>query len=100
MKAGPVGIMVVHPEGADPVSPRQMITELVTNMVQIFLAVILLGLYGAFELCGALAIHHHRRDSGRDQHQYFVLELVWLSWQLHSGVHLHHSDGICICRAW
>jgi hypothetical protein len=43
MKAGPVGIMVVHPEGADPVSPRQMITEFVTNVVQILLAVILLG---------------------------------------------------------
>jgi hypothetical protein len=43
MKAGPVGIMVVHPEGADPLSPRQMITELVTNMFQVLLAVLLLG---------------------------------------------------------
>ena len=43
MKAGPVGIMVIHPEGAEPIAPGQMITELVTNIVQILLAVILLG---------------------------------------------------------
>ncbi len=43
MKAGPVGIMVIHPEGAEPIAPRQLITELVTNVIQILLAVILLG---------------------------------------------------------
>jgi len=43
MKAGPVGIMVIHPEGAEPIAPRQLITELVTNIIQVLLAVILLG---------------------------------------------------------
>jgi hypothetical protein len=43
MKAGPVGIMVIHPEGTEPIAPRQLITELITNIVQVFLAVLLLG---------------------------------------------------------
>jgi len=43
MQAGPVGIMIVHPEGVNPLSPRQMLTELVTNIFQVLLAIILLG---------------------------------------------------------
>jgi hypothetical protein len=43
MKAGPVGIMVIHPEGAEPVTPRQMITELVTNIIQVLFAIMLLA---------------------------------------------------------
>jgi hypothetical protein len=43
MKAGPVGIMVIHPEGTEPIAPGQLVTELVTNIVQILLAVMLLG---------------------------------------------------------
>jgi hypothetical protein len=43
MKAGPTGLLVYHATGQDPLSPRQMITELVTNIFQIFLAVLLLG---------------------------------------------------------
>ena len=43
MKAGPVGIMIIHPEGTEPIAPRQLVTELVTNIVQVLLAVILLG---------------------------------------------------------
>lgn len=43
IKAGPTGVLVYHATGQEPLSPRQMITELVTNIVQIFLAVLLLG---------------------------------------------------------
>jgi len=42
MKAGPTGILIYRAGGMDGMA-RQMITELVTNMVQIFLAVLLLG---------------------------------------------------------
>ncbi len=42
LKAGPSGIMV-YKAGPAQLMGRQMITELVTNMVQIFLAVLLLG---------------------------------------------------------
>lgn len=43
IKAGPIGIMVYHPTGGDPLSPRQMLIELGTNIVQVLLAVLLLG---------------------------------------------------------
>lgn len=43
LKAGPTGILVYHPEGASALSPKQMLTELGTNIVQILLAVLLLG---------------------------------------------------------
>lgn len=43
IKAGPIGLMVYHPTGYDALSPRQMLTELGTNIVQVLLAVFLLG---------------------------------------------------------
>jgi len=42
IKAGPVGLLVYHPTGYDALSPRQMLTELGTNVVQVLLAVFLL----------------------------------------------------------
>jgi hypothetical protein len=42
IKAGPIGLMVYHPTGYDALSPRQMLTELGTNIVQVLLAVFLL----------------------------------------------------------
>lgn len=41
--AGPVGIMIFHPEASLALKPGQLITEFVTNLVQILLAVFLLG---------------------------------------------------------
>jgi hypothetical protein len=43
IKAGPIGLMVYHPTGYDALSPRQMLTELGTNIVQVLLAVFLMG---------------------------------------------------------
>jgi hypothetical protein len=43
MKAGPTGLLVYRAGGMGGLTARQMITELVTNIVQIFLAVLLLG---------------------------------------------------------
>lgn len=43
IKAGPIGLMVYHPTGYDALSPRQMLTELGTNIVQVLVAVFLLG---------------------------------------------------------
>jgi len=43
IKAGPIGLMVYHPTGYDALSPRQMLTELATNIIQVLLAVFLLG---------------------------------------------------------
>lgn len=43
MKAGPTGILVYRAGGMGGMTPRQLITELVTNIVQVFLAVLLLG---------------------------------------------------------
>jgi hypothetical protein len=43
IKTGPIGLMVYHPTGYDALSPRQMLTELGTNIVQVLLAVFLLG---------------------------------------------------------
>jgi hypothetical protein len=43
IKAGPIGLMVYHPTGYDALSPRQMLRELGTNIVQVLLAVFLLG---------------------------------------------------------
>lgn len=43
IKAGPIGLMVYHPTGYDALSPRQLLTELATNIIQVFLAVLLLG---------------------------------------------------------
>jgi hypothetical protein len=43
MKAGPTGLLVYRAGGMGGLTPRQLMTELVTNIVQIFLAVLLLG---------------------------------------------------------
>jgi hypothetical protein len=43
MQAGPTGLLVYRSTGMDGLTARQLITELVTNIVQIFLAVLLLG---------------------------------------------------------
>jgi hypothetical protein len=43
MQAGPTGLLVYRSAGMGGLTARQLITELVTNMVQIFLAVLLLG---------------------------------------------------------
>ena len=43
MKAGPIGLLVYRAGGMNGLTPRQLITELVTNIIQIFLAILLLG---------------------------------------------------------
>jgi hypothetical protein len=43
MKQGPAGILIVHPEGAEAMSPRQLGTELATNIVSAWLAALLLA---------------------------------------------------------
>src|ERR1041384_8121634 len=43
MKAGPTGILVYRAGGMDGISFRPMLTELVTNIVQFFLVILLLG---------------------------------------------------------
>src|SRR5258707_4299244 len=43
LKAGPVGILIYHPAGQDALSLRPLLTELGTNIVQVLLAVFLLG---------------------------------------------------------
>lgn len=43
MKAGPIGLMVYHPNGDEGLSPKRMLTELGTNILQVLIAVILLG---------------------------------------------------------
>jgi hypothetical protein len=43
LKAGPVGILVYHPVGQDALTLRPLLTEFATNVVQVLLAVVLLG---------------------------------------------------------
>ena len=43
MKSGPTGMVVYRAEGMGGVALRPLITEFVTNVIQIFLAVLLLG---------------------------------------------------------
>lgn len=43
MKAGPVGLMVYHPTGNEGLTPKQLFTELGTNILQVLIAVLLLG---------------------------------------------------------
>ena len=43
LKAGPVGILIYHPVGEEGLSLRPLLTELGTNIVQVLLAVFLLG---------------------------------------------------------
>src|SRR5215472_17387426 len=43
LNAGPVGILVYHPVGQDALTLRPLLTEFVTNVVQVLLAVVLLG---------------------------------------------------------
>jgi hypothetical protein len=52
IKAGPIGLMVYHPTGYDALSPRQMLIELGTNMLQVFIAVILLGQTRVYTFAG------------------------------------------------
>jgi len=43
IEAGPTGFMVVHPHGSKALAPGQLLTELATNIVQVFIAILLLG---------------------------------------------------------
>ena len=43
-RAGPTGILVYHPRGEQPLSPRQLITELVSNVMGALIAAFLLSL--------------------------------------------------------
>jgi hypothetical protein len=52
IKAGPIGIMVYHPTGSDPLSPRQMLIELGTEMLQVFIAIVLLGQTRIYSFAG------------------------------------------------
>jgi hypothetical protein len=42
IKQGPTGILVIHPEGAEAMSPKQLGTELATNVISALLAAWLL----------------------------------------------------------
>jgi hypothetical protein len=42
MRQGPSGVMVIHPEGSDSMSPRQLLTELGSSIVAALLAAIVL----------------------------------------------------------
>jgi len=42
VKQGPTGILIIHPEGGEAMSPRQLGTELATNIISAFLAALLL----------------------------------------------------------
>lgn len=42
VKAGPTGLLIVQPGGAEPMSPRQLGTEFATNILAAFLGAILL----------------------------------------------------------
>ena len=42
--AGPTGILVYHPQGEAPVSPRQLLTELASNVLMALLAAFLLSM--------------------------------------------------------
>lgn len=52
IKAGPVGLMVYHPTGYDALSPRQMLIELGTNILQVLIAVFLLGQTRIYSFAG------------------------------------------------
>jgi hypothetical protein len=43
MQAGPTGLLVYRANGMGGLTARQLITELVTNIIQVFLAILLLG---------------------------------------------------------
>jgi len=40
-KAGPIGIIIYHPTGKDPMSPIAMLTELISNIIVTFFAAII-----------------------------------------------------------
>jgi len=52
IKAGPIGLMVYHPTGYDALSPRQMLIELSTNILQVLIAVFLLGQTRIYSFAG------------------------------------------------
>jgi len=43
IQSGPTGILIIHPNGQNALSLKPLFTEFVTNVVQVLLAVILLG---------------------------------------------------------
>jgi len=42
-KAGPDGLLLYHPQGEEPISPKQLITQLITNIVSALIAAFLLS---------------------------------------------------------
>lgn len=42
-RAGPYGVLVYHPQGTQPMSPRQLLTELAANIASALLAALLLS---------------------------------------------------------
>lgn len=46
-KQGPIGVLIVHPQGGEGVTPRTLLTELGTNTVSSLLAALVLAAAGA-----------------------------------------------------
>ena len=42
IKQGPTGVLVIHPEGGEAMSPRQLLTELASNVAAALLAALVL----------------------------------------------------------
>ncbi|HET9181706.1 MAG TPA: hypothetical protein VFP59_06210 [Candidatus Angelobacter sp.] len=55
IKAGPIGLMVYHPTGYDALSPREMLIEVGTNIIQVLIAVLLLGQTRIYSFAGRWA---------------------------------------------
>ena len=49
VKSGPTGLLVVRPNGANVISPRQLLSELTTSIISAFLGALLLSrLFGRY----------------------------------------------------
>ena len=81
--ANPSGILMYHPPGRPFAFGKSLAIEFSTEVLQAILVVWPIGTDGHWQLCWPSRFRCDCRNSGRDNNQRFVLELVRFPWRLH-----------------
>ena len=94
--ANPSGILMYHPPGRPFAFVKSLVIEFSTEVLQAILVVWLLAQTRIGSFAGRVGFVLDCWNSGRDNNQCFVLELVRFPWRLHRQL---HPDRDCRFRS-
>ena len=94
--ANPSGILMYHPPGRPFAFGKSLAIEFSTEVLQAILVIWLLAQTRIWQLCWPSWFRSDCRNSGSDNNQRLVLELVWIPRRLHRQL---YSDRACRFRS-